>query len=161
MFIWTSFSEQLPLGSWLVSQGRRQTFARTFLKSSCKHSIFWYFGILGGFFQKSLGVHKILVRKTSFYPPPPRKGPKWEKTVQIIRTSSQLTLVRGGGESSFMDKTILWTSGRFWFWWAFGPLSRGGCNFTSFLLRFFRPLFQAAQWAKTCAPVKGAPWGIA
>ena len=38
-FIWTSFSEQFPLGSWLVSQGRRQTFARTFRKSSYKR--FW------------------------------------------------------------------------------------------------------------------------
>ena len=46
-FIWTSFSEQFPLGSWLVSWGRRQKFARTFRKSSRKRSVFWYFGILG------------------------------------------------------------------------------------------------------------------
>ena len=33
-FIWTSFSEEFPLGSWLVSQRRRQKFARTVRKSS-------------------------------------------------------------------------------------------------------------------------------
>ena len=47
--------------------------------------------------QKNLGVQKILVRKVWFYPPPPRKGPKWGKTVQISRKSSKLTLSGGGG----------------------------------------------------------------
>ena len=43
---WKSFSEEFPLGSWLVSQGRRQMFARAFRKSSCKHCVFLvYFGI--------------------------------------------------------------------------------------------------------------------
>ena len=41
----TSFSEQFPLGSWLVSQGRGQKLARTFRKSSCKRGVFW--GISG------------------------------------------------------------------------------------------------------------------
>ena len=51
-----------------------------------------------GFYQKSLGVHKILVRKIWFPPPPPpEKGPKWGKTD-----------FRGGGGANrnFMDKTI-------------------------------------------------------
>ena len=48
-------------------------------------------------------------------PPPPEKGSKWGKTAQISRESSKLTLFPGaGGERTFMDKTILWTSGRFW-----------------------------------------------
>ena len=54
--------------------------------------------------RKSLGVHKILVRKIWFPPPPPRKGPKWEKTVQISMKSSKLTLFWGGGGNA-----ILWT----------------------------------------------------
>ena len=49
-FIWSSFSEQFPLGSWLVSQGRRQNFVWIFRTSSCKRAVFlWYFGIWGGF----------------------------------------------------------------------------------------------------------------
>ena len=43
------FSEQLPLGSWLVSQGRRQKFAWSFRKSSRRRAVFCYFVILGGF----------------------------------------------------------------------------------------------------------------
>ena len=68
--------------------------------------------------QKSMGVHKILVRKIWFYPPPPaEKGRKWGKTVQISGKSSKLTLFRGGGgERNFMGQTILWTFGRFWKW---------------------------------------------
>ena len=52
-FIWTSVSEQFPLGSWLVSHGRKQKFARIFRKSSCKRAFFlvfwdleWVFGPL-------------------------------------------------------------------------------------------------------------------
>ena len=56
--------------------------------------------------EKSLGVHKILVRKIGFTPPP-QKGPKWGKTVWISRKSWNLTLFLGGGERNFMDKTIL------------------------------------------------------
>ena len=63
-FIWTSFSARSPLGSWLVSQGRRQKLARTFRKSSCKRVFFWYFGILGAFvglyFPKDPVILKIL-----------------------------------------------------------------------------------------------------
>ena len=47
-FTWTSFSEQFSLGSWLVSQGRRQKFAQTFRKSSGKR-YFGYLGMLVGF----------------------------------------------------------------------------------------------------------------
>ena len=65
-------------------------------------------------FQKSLGVHKIIVREI-WVSPPKKKGPKWEKTVQISIKSSKVTLFwGGGGKRDFMDKTILWTSGRFW-----------------------------------------------
>ena len=46
---------------------------------------------------------KILVRKFGFTPPPPKKGPKWGKTVQISIKSSKLTLFRGGGDA------VLWT----------------------------------------------------
>ena len=46
-FIRTSFSEQFPLDSWLVSQGSRQKFARTFRKSSHERGVF--FGILCDF----------------------------------------------------------------------------------------------------------------
>ena len=59
--------------------------------------------------KKNLGVHKILVHKIWFYPPPPEKGPKWGKTVQISRKSSKVTLFRGGGgnaiygQNDFMD----------------------------------------------------------
>ena len=49
-FIWTSFSEQFPLGSWLVSQGRRQKFARTFRKSSCERGVFFVFRDFGWIF---------------------------------------------------------------------------------------------------------------
>ena len=68
----------------------------------------------GNFMDTTLFLKKILVCKIWFYPspPPPRKGPKWGKTVQISRKSSKLTLSRGGG--AILDKTILWTSGRFW-----------------------------------------------
>ena len=66
------------------------------------------------FFSESLGVHEILVRKI-WFPPLPKKGPKWGKTVQISRKSSKLTLFLGGGKRNFMDKTVLRTSGRFWF----------------------------------------------
>ena len=43
-FIWTSFSEQFLLGSWLMSQGRRQKFVRTFRKVRV-NAVFlsWYF----------------------------------------------------------------------------------------------------------------------
>ena len=59
-------------------------------------------------FQKSLGVHKILVRKIWFYPPPPKRAPKWGKTLQINRKSAKLRLFRGGetqfyGQNDFMD----------------------------------------------------------
>ena len=46
-FIWTSFSEQFPLGSWLVSQGKTQKFARTFRKSSGKRGVFLVFRDFG------------------------------------------------------------------------------------------------------------------
>ena len=39
-FIWTSFSEQFLLGSWFVSQGRGQKFARTSRESSRKRGVF-------------------------------------------------------------------------------------------------------------------------
>ena len=56
-------------------------------------------------FQRSLGVHQIiLVRKILF--PPPEKGPKSGKTLQIGRKSSRLTLFRGGGGRN----VILWTT---------------------------------------------------
>ena len=69
----------------------------------------------GGSFQKSLGAHKILVRKIWFYPPPPKRAQNEGKTVQISIKSSKLTLFPGGGggKRDFMDKAILWTSGRF------------------------------------------------
>ena len=47
-FIWTCFSEQLPLGSWLVSQEERQKLARTFENVHVNVVYFWYFGIWGG-----------------------------------------------------------------------------------------------------------------
>ena len=50
-FIWTSFCEQFPSGSWLASQGRRQKFARTFRKSSRERGVFlvfWDFGWVFG-----------------------------------------------------------------------------------------------------------------
>ena len=60
--------------------------------------------------QKSLGAHKIRVGKIWFYTPPPEKGPKWGKPVQISRKSSKLTLFGGGGagtqfygQNDFMD----------------------------------------------------------
>ena len=49
-------SEQFLLGSWLVSQGRRQQFARTSLKSSCKRGVFLVFRDFGwGFGPLDLG----------------------------------------------------------------------------------------------------------
>ena len=56
--------------------------------------------------QKSLGVHKILVRKIWFLPPPPKKK---ETILKIYAFSGG----KGGGGSNLMDKTMLWTSGRF------------------------------------------------
>ena len=57
------------------------------------------------FFQKSLGVPKILVRKIWFNrpPPPPKRAQNEEKIVQISRNSSKLTLFPGGGERDVMD----------------------------------------------------------
>ena len=63
--------------------------------------------------QKSLGVHKILVRKIWFYPPPPKRAQNEEKLYESVENSPNWHLFRGGGERNFMDKTILWTSGRF------------------------------------------------
>ena len=62
-FIWTSFSEQFPLGPWSVSRGRWQKFARTFRKSSCKRGVFLVFRDLGWvlgplFIQKAADIWK-------------------------------------------------------------------------------------------------------
>ena len=65
-----------------------------------------------GEIQKSLGVHKILVRKIWFYPPP-RKGPKMRKNCTNQQKILKLDTFGRGGERKFMDKTILWTSGCF------------------------------------------------
>ena len=118
-FIWTSFSEQFPLVSWLVSQGRRQKFARTFRTFSCKRGVlFWYLGIWVGFCQKSLGVHKILVRKIWFYLPPPKRAQNEEKLYKSVENPQNWHFFRGGGEGNAIlwTKRFFWTSGRFWIW---------------------------------------------
>ena len=46
-FTWTSSSEQFWSGSWFVSQGRGQKFARTFRKSSRKRGVFLVFRDFG------------------------------------------------------------------------------------------------------------------
>ena len=56
--------------------------------------------------QKSLGVHKILVRKIWFYHPHP--PPKMAQNDENCTNLKKLTLFSGGGERNFMDKTILW-----------------------------------------------------
>ena len=56
--------------------------------------------------QKSLGVHKILVRKIWFNPP--RKGLKTREKLYKSVENLQIDTFSGGG-----DTTILWTSGRF------------------------------------------------
>ena len=67
-------------------------------------------------FRKDWVSIKFLSAEFGLPPPPPEKGPEWGKTVLIILKSSKLTLFPrgGGGGRNFMDKTILWTSGRFW-----------------------------------------------
>ena len=66
--------------------------------------------------QKSLGVHKILVRKIWFYPPPPKRAQNEEKLYKLVENPQNWHFFRGGGggERNFMDKTVSWTSGRFW-----------------------------------------------
>ena len=63
--------------------------------------------------QKSLGVHKILVCKI-WFPPPPEKGQNEERLFKSVENLQIDTFSRVGRNS--MDKTILWTSGR----WAEG-----------------------------------------
>ena len=54
--------------------------------------------------QKSLGVHKILVRKIWFYPPPPRKrAQKEEKLYKSVENPQSWHFFGGGGDA------ILWT----------------------------------------------------
>ena len=67
-------------------------------------------------FQKSLGVHKnSFPQKFGFTPPPPRKGPNEEKLYKSIEDLQNWHFSgRGGGKRNLMDKTILWTPGRFW-----------------------------------------------
>ena len=78
-FIWTSFSEQFPLGSWLVSQGRRQKFARSSRTNSRKRGVLEYFGIWVGF-----GVSN-LKRQFATFPDP--KDPKIEKIQSRLKFS--------------------------------------------------------------------------
>ena len=60
--------------------------------------------------QKKSGGSKNSCPQNLVSPPPPEKGPKWGKTVQISRKSSKLTLFFGGGgetqsygQNDFMD----------------------------------------------------------
>ena len=44
--------------------------------------------------------------------PPPEKGPKWGKVYKSVENPhSWHFFPGGGGNATFMDKTILWTSG--------------------------------------------------
>ena len=47
-------------------------------------------------------------------PPPPKRAQNEEKPYKSVENPQIDTFFRGGGvERNFMDKTILWTSGRF------------------------------------------------
>ena len=75
----------------------------------------WRFEIAAIWVRKVWVSIKFLSAKFGFYsPPPPEKGPKNEeklsKSVEILKID---TFPGGGGEGNCMDKTILWTSGRF------------------------------------------------
>ena len=51
--------------------------------------------------QKSLGVHKTLVRKIWSHPPPPRKGPKMRKNCTNQKKILQIDTLSGGGGTRF------------------------------------------------------------
>ena len=64
-------------------------------------------------FSEESGVHKILVCKIWFTPPPPpKKRAQNEETLYKSVENPQNCHFGGGGERNFIDKTILWTSGR-------------------------------------------------
>ena len=70
-FIWTSFSEQFPLPSWLVSQGGRQKFAQTFRKSSRERGVFWVFRDFGWVFGPLKIRNEKSAQRESFRPDVP------------------------------------------------------------------------------------------
>ena len=78
------------------------------------HKVSYCYGHALDYFQKSLGVHKILVCKIWLYSPTPEKGPNEETLSKLVENFKIVTFPGGGGgKRNFMDKTILWTSGRF------------------------------------------------
>ena len=58
---------------------------------------------------------KFLSTKFGFTPATPKRAQNEEELYKSVENPQKLTLFRGG-ERNFMDKTILWTSGRFRLW---------------------------------------------
>ena len=46
-------------------------------------------------------------------PPPPKRAQNEDKSYKILKID---IFPPGGGDRDFMDRAILWTSGRFWMW---------------------------------------------
>ena len=63
--------------------------------------------------KRMFGGHKILVCKIWFYP---KRAQHEEKLYKIVENPHNWHFLGrgGGGKRNFMDRTILWTPGRFW-----------------------------------------------
>ena len=88
--------------------------AMDYIASSHDHPL-THVGLANAKIRKVWVSIKFLSAKFGFTTPPPqKKGPKMKKNCTNQKKILKIdTFLGGGGEHNFMDKTILWTSGRF------------------------------------------------